>query len=172
MVLLVALLAVCVCVLLCHSEAQGLELMCVALGDGGTAWALDANGSLWFRTAISSSRPQGGDDHWWQVDRKSLCLIVQVCPGLTGSAACLCMSLSDQYFGLRGLRSGQSVPDAASGHPECCHGNQGASGAGGGLPVTVLAVPAKPGQRQHKRSLGRLGTEPATPGPRQSRGSV
>ncbi|XP_020509379.2 tectonin beta-propeller repeat-containing protein 2 isoform X1 [Labrus bergylta] len=49
------------------SEAQGLELMCVALGDGGTAWALDASGSLWFRTGISSSRPQGEDDHWWQI---------------------------------------------------------------------------------------------------------
>uniref|UniRef100_A0A671YK70 Tectonin beta-propeller repeat containing 2 n=1 Tax=Sparus aurata TaxID=8175 RepID=A0A671YK70_SPAAU len=49
------------------SEAQGLELMCVALGDGGTAWALDASGSLWFRTGISSSRPQGDDDHWWQI---------------------------------------------------------------------------------------------------------
>ncbi|CAJ1074901.1 tectonin beta-propeller repeat-containing protein 2 [Xyrichtys novacula] len=49
------------------SEAQGLELMCVALGDGGTAWALDASGSLWFRTGICSSRPQGEDDHWWQI---------------------------------------------------------------------------------------------------------
>ncbi|XP_041668952.1 tectonin beta-propeller repeat-containing protein 2 [Cheilinus undulatus] len=49
------------------SEAQGLELMCVALGDGGTAWALDASGSLWFRTGISSARPQGEDDHWWQI---------------------------------------------------------------------------------------------------------
>ncbi|KAK2826857.1 hypothetical protein Q5P01_021071 [Channa striata] len=49
------------------SEAQGLELMCVALGDGGTAWALDATGSLWFRTGICSSRPQGDDDHWWQI---------------------------------------------------------------------------------------------------------
>uniref|UniRef100_A0AAQ5XDM5 HPS5-like beta-propeller domain-containing protein n=1 Tax=Amphiprion ocellaris TaxID=80972 RepID=A0AAQ5XDM5_AMPOC len=49
------------------SEAQGLELMCVALGDGGTAWALDASGSLWFRTGICSSKPQGDDDHWWQI---------------------------------------------------------------------------------------------------------
>ncbi|KAM9842814.1 tectonin beta-propeller repeat-containing protein 2 [Aulostomus maculatus] len=49
------------------SEAQGLDLMCVALGDGGTAWALDSSGSLWFRTGISSSRPQGHDDHWWQI---------------------------------------------------------------------------------------------------------
>ncbi|XP_071354372.1 tectonin beta-propeller repeat-containing protein 2 isoform X2 [Trachinotus anak] len=49
------------------SEAQGLELMCVTLGDGGTAWALDASGSLWFRTGICSSRPQGDDDHWWQI---------------------------------------------------------------------------------------------------------
>ncbi|XP_059208649.1 tectonin beta-propeller repeat-containing protein 2 [Centropristis striata] len=49
------------------SEAQGLELVCVALGAGGTAWALDASGSLWFRTGICSSRPQGEDDHWWQI---------------------------------------------------------------------------------------------------------
>ncbi|XP_061599817.1 tectonin beta-propeller repeat-containing protein 2 [Cololabis saira] len=49
------------------SEAQGLELICVALGDGGTAWALDASGSLWFRTGICSSKPQGEDDHWWQI---------------------------------------------------------------------------------------------------------
>ncbi|XP_075995908.1 tectonin beta-propeller repeat-containing protein 2 [Genypterus blacodes] len=49
------------------SEAQGLELMCVALGDGGTAWALDASGSLWFRTGICPLKPQGDDDHWWQI---------------------------------------------------------------------------------------------------------
>ncbi|KAM3594811.1 uncharacterized protein V6R79_014467 [Siganus canaliculatus] len=49
------------------SEAQGLELMCVALGDGGTAWALDGSGSLWFRTGVCCSRPQGDDDHWWQI---------------------------------------------------------------------------------------------------------
>ncbi|KAL6106114.1 tecpr2 [Pungitius sinensis] len=49
------------------SEAQGVELMCVALAEGGTAWALDASGSLWFRTGICSSRPQGDDDHWWQI---------------------------------------------------------------------------------------------------------
>ncbi|XP_028994773.1 tectonin beta-propeller repeat-containing protein 2 isoform X2 [Betta splendens] len=49
------------------SEGQGLELMCVALGDGGTAWALDTSGSLWFRTGVCLSRPQGDDDHWWQI---------------------------------------------------------------------------------------------------------
>ncbi|XP_068455881.1 tectonin beta-propeller repeat-containing protein 2 isoform X2 [Clinocottus analis] len=49
------------------SEAQGLELMCVALAEGGTAWALDASGRLWFRTGICCSRPQGDDDHWWQI---------------------------------------------------------------------------------------------------------
>nr|XP_057946209.1 tectonin beta-propeller repeat-containing protein 2-like isoform X1 [Doryrhamphus excisus]XP_057946210.1 tectonin beta-propeller repeat-containing protein 2-like isoform X1 [Doryrhamphus excisus] len=49
------------------SEAQGVELMCVALGDRGIAWALDVSGSLWFRTGISSCSPQGEDDHWWQV---------------------------------------------------------------------------------------------------------
>lgn len=50
------------------SEAQGLEMICISLGDGGTAWALDATGSLWFRTGICSSRPQGDDNHWWQVE--------------------------------------------------------------------------------------------------------
>ncbi|XP_057715416.1 tectonin beta-propeller repeat-containing protein 2 isoform X1 [Corythoichthys intestinalis] len=49
------------------SEAQGVELMCVTLGDGGTAWALDVNGRLFFRTGVTSERPQGDDDHWWQV---------------------------------------------------------------------------------------------------------
>ncbi|XP_077420740.1 tectonin beta-propeller repeat-containing protein 2 isoform X2 [Vanacampus margaritifer] len=49
------------------SEAQGVELMCVTLGDGGTAWALDISGRLFFRTGVSSQRPQGDDDHWWQV---------------------------------------------------------------------------------------------------------
>lgn len=49
------------------SEAQGLDLMCVALGDGGTGWALDSSGSLWFRTGVTYSHPQGEDDHWWQV---------------------------------------------------------------------------------------------------------
>ncbi|XP_043998671.1 tectonin beta-propeller repeat-containing protein 2 isoform X1 [Gambusia affinis] len=49
------------------SEAQGLELICIALGGGGTAWALDASGSLWFRTGVCPSRPQGDDDHWWQI---------------------------------------------------------------------------------------------------------
>ncbi|XP_068455880.1 tectonin beta-propeller repeat-containing protein 2 isoform X1 [Clinocottus analis] len=61
------LMCVTVCVCVCHSEAQGLELMCVALAEGGTAWALDASGRLWFRTGICCSRPQGDDDHWWQI---------------------------------------------------------------------------------------------------------
>uniref|UniRef100_A0A1A8DT97 Tectonin beta-propeller repeat containing 2 n=1 Tax=Nothobranchius kadleci TaxID=1051664 RepID=A0A1A8DT97_NOTKA len=50
------------------SEAQGLELICIALGYGGTAWALDASGSLWFRTGICATKPQGSDDHWWQIN--------------------------------------------------------------------------------------------------------
>ncbi|TDG98465.1 hypothetical protein EPR50_G00200540 [Perca flavescens] len=49
------------------SEAQGLDLMCVGLTEGGTGWALDASGSLWFRTGVCPSRPQGDDDHWWQI---------------------------------------------------------------------------------------------------------
>lgn len=58
----------CVCY---SSEAQGLDLMCVALGDGGTGWALDSSGSLWFRTGVTCSHPQGEDDHWWQVKSPS-----------------------------------------------------------------------------------------------------
>lgn len=143
--------------------------MCVALGDGGTAWALDASGSLWFRTGISSSKPQGDDDHWWQVDKENLSVPISIslyCLSLT------CVSLSDQYFRLRGLRSGESVSDSAAGHSECCHGDKGTGGAGGGFPVTVLSVPAKSGQCQRQRSLGRLGTEPAAPGSWQPCGSV
>lgn len=117
----------------------------MALGDGGTAWALDASGSLWFRTGVCSSRPQGDDDHWWQVQTQpefylSSCLTSALQPD--------CLSPSGQYFGLCGLRSGQSVPDAVAGHTKRCHCNQGASGAGGSLFVPVLTVPAKPGQCQ------------------------
>lgn len=49
------------------SEAQGLEPVCLALGDSGTVWALDSNGGLWFRTGLSPTRPQGLDDHWWEI---------------------------------------------------------------------------------------------------------
>lgn len=78
--------------------------MCVALADGGTAWALDASGSLWFRTGVRSSRPQGDDDHWWQVGG------VRVRPRNSSTVSLiwthhLCTRLSppDQYFGLRGV---------------------------------------------------------------------
>ncbi|XP_010891212.4 tectonin beta-propeller repeat-containing protein 2 isoform X2 [Esox lucius] len=49
------------------SESQGLEPICIALGENNTAWALDTSGSLWFRTGVSAKKPQGEDDHWWQV---------------------------------------------------------------------------------------------------------
>nr|XP_006632369.1 PREDICTED: tectonin beta-propeller repeat-containing protein 2 [Lepisosteus oculatus]XP_015205760.1 PREDICTED: tectonin beta-propeller repeat-containing protein 2 [Lepisosteus oculatus] len=49
------------------SESQGLEPVCIALGDHNTAWALDTSGNLWFRTGITAQKPQGEDDHWWQV---------------------------------------------------------------------------------------------------------
>ncbi|XP_036887660.1 tectonin beta-propeller repeat-containing protein 2 isoform X2 [Sturnira hondurensis] len=49
------------------SERQALEPVCIALGDQQTLWALDIHGSLWFRTGIVSKRPQGDDEHWWQV---------------------------------------------------------------------------------------------------------
>ncbi|XP_027376656.1 tectonin beta-propeller repeat-containing protein 2 isoform X2 [Bos indicus x Bos taurus] len=49
------------------SERQALEPVCVTLGDQQSLWALDVRGNLWFRTGIVSKKPQGDDDHWWQV---------------------------------------------------------------------------------------------------------
>ncbi|XP_066551042.1 tectonin beta-propeller repeat-containing protein 2 isoform X2 [Amia ocellicauda] len=49
------------------SERQGLEPVCIALGDHHTAWALDTGGNLWFRTGVTAKKPQGEDEHWWQV---------------------------------------------------------------------------------------------------------
>ncbi|XP_004376767.1 tectonin beta-propeller repeat-containing protein 2 [Trichechus manatus latirostris] len=49
------------------SERQALEPVCIALGDQQTLWALDTRGNLWFRTGVVSKKPQGDDDHWWQV---------------------------------------------------------------------------------------------------------
>uniref|UniRef100_A0A8B9LQJ7 Tectonin beta-propeller repeat containing 2 n=1 Tax=Astyanax mexicanus TaxID=7994 RepID=A0A8B9LQJ7_ASTMX len=49
------------------SENQGLEPICIALGENNTLWALDTIGSLWFRTGITTKKPQGEDEHWWQV---------------------------------------------------------------------------------------------------------
>ncbi|XP_059039166.1 tectonin beta-propeller repeat-containing protein 2 isoform X1 [Mustela lutreola] len=49
------------------SERQALEPVCITLGDQQTLWALDIQGNLWFRTGIVSKKPQGDDDHWWQV---------------------------------------------------------------------------------------------------------
>uniref|UniRef100_A0A8P0T4K5 Tectonin beta-propeller repeat containing 2 n=1 Tax=Canis lupus familiaris TaxID=9615 RepID=A0A8P0T4K5_CANLF len=49
------------------SEKQALEPVCITLGDQQTLWALDIRGNLWFRTGIVSKKPQGDDDHWWQV---------------------------------------------------------------------------------------------------------
>ncbi|KAM6200894.1 tectonin beta-propeller repeat-containing protein 2 [Rhynchocyon petersi] len=49
------------------SERQALEPVCIALGDEHTLWALDTLGNLWFRTGVVSKKPQGDDDHWWQV---------------------------------------------------------------------------------------------------------
>lgn len=50
-----------------HSESQGLEPICIALGENNTIWALDTSGNLWFRTGVTAKNPQGEDDHWWQV---------------------------------------------------------------------------------------------------------
>nr|XP_058914179.1 tectonin beta-propeller repeat-containing protein 2 [Kogia breviceps] len=49
------------------SERQALEPVCITLGDQQTLWALDIRGHLWFRTGVVSKKPQGDDDHWWQV---------------------------------------------------------------------------------------------------------
>ncbi|KAM6131182.1 tectonin beta-propeller repeat-containing protein 2 isoform 2-T2 [Pterocles gutturalis] len=49
------------------SEMQALEPVCITLGDQQTLWALDIHGNLWFRTGIVSKKPQGDDNHWWQV---------------------------------------------------------------------------------------------------------
>ncbi|KAG8514432.1 LOW QUALITY PROTEIN: Tectonin beta-propeller repeat-containing protein 2, partial [Galemys pyrenaicus] len=49
------------------SERQALEPVCIALGDRQTLWALDVHGNLWFRTGVVAKKPQGDDDHWWQV---------------------------------------------------------------------------------------------------------
>ncbi|XP_039740202.1 tectonin beta-propeller repeat-containing protein 2 isoform X1 [Pteropus medius] len=49
------------------SERQALEPVCITLGDQQTLWALDVHGHLWFRTGVVAKKPQGDDDHWWQV---------------------------------------------------------------------------------------------------------
>ncbi|KAL6092372.1 hypothetical protein STEG23_012943, partial [Scotinomys teguina] len=49
------------------SERQTLEPICITLGDQHTLWALDIHGKLWFRTGVIPKKPQGDDDHWWQV---------------------------------------------------------------------------------------------------------
>uniref|UniRef100_A0A673MBL2 Tectonin beta-propeller repeat-containing protein 2-like n=1 Tax=Sinocyclocheilus rhinocerous TaxID=307959 RepID=A0A673MBL2_9TELE len=49
------------------SESQGLEPICIALGENNTVWAFDTSGNLWFRTGVTAKNPQGEDDHWWQV---------------------------------------------------------------------------------------------------------
>ncbi|XP_073923223.1 tectonin beta-propeller repeat-containing protein 2 isoform X2 [Castor canadensis] len=49
------------------SERQALEPVCITLGDQHTLWALDVHGKLWFRTGMVPKKPQGDDDHWWQV---------------------------------------------------------------------------------------------------------
>ncbi|XP_031213561.1 tectonin beta-propeller repeat-containing protein 2 isoform X3 [Mastomys coucha] len=49
------------------SERQALEPVCITLGDQHTLWALDVHGKLWFRTGVIPKKPQGDDDHWWQV---------------------------------------------------------------------------------------------------------
>lgn len=55
-------------ILICiSSEMQALEPVCITLGDQQTLWALDIHGNLWFRTGIVSKKPQGDDNHWWQV---------------------------------------------------------------------------------------------------------
>jgi hypothetical protein len=57
--------------LLIFSERQALEPVCITLGDQHTLWALDVHGKLWFRTGMVPKKPQGDDDHWWQVGTRS-----------------------------------------------------------------------------------------------------
>ena len=67
MLSLLIIMYLCVCFSSFQSESQGLEPICIALGENNTAWALDTGGSLWFRTGVTAKKPQGDDDHWWQV---------------------------------------------------------------------------------------------------------
>lgn len=112
------------CSVCLSSEAQGLELMCVALAEGGTSWALDSSGGLWFRTGVRSSRPQGDDDHWWQVGGVTVrhCTI-SLPAGLTVSLS-LQISISDYVVFDQGslfqtlLQATQSVASASRGPVE------------------------------------------------------
>lgn len=54
------------------SEKQALEPVCITLGDQHTLWALDIHGKLWFRTGVVPKKPQGDDDHWWQVGARDV----------------------------------------------------------------------------------------------------
>lgn len=63
------------------SERQALEPVCITLGDQQTLWALDVHGHLWFRTGIVAKKPQGDDDHWWQVGAGGGAAQGSPCPG-------------------------------------------------------------------------------------------
>lgn len=62
------------------SEMQALEPVCITLGDQQTLWALDIHGNLWFRTGIVSKKPQGDDNHWWQVGTFLFCFQFSLTP--------------------------------------------------------------------------------------------
>lgn len=62
------------------SEMQALEPVCITLGDQQTLWALDIHGNLWFRTGIVSKKPQGDDNHWWQVGTFLFCFQFSLLP--------------------------------------------------------------------------------------------
>lgn len=89
-------------VCLCCSEAQGLEMICISLGDGGTAWALDASGSLWFRTGICSSKPQGNDNHWWQVRSPAANILTRTFIPGPRVGFCVVFGLSSRWFWFHG----------------------------------------------------------------------
>ncbi|XP_078452755.1 tectonin beta-propeller repeat-containing protein 2 isoform X1 [Lampetra planeri] len=68
---------------------QGLEVVCIALGDDHTGWVLDAQGRLWFRTGVTSQTPAGEGDHWWQVclSEYVLCEPPSILQSLTAAVA-------------------------------------------------------------------------------------
>lgn len=77
-------------------------MICISLGDGGTVWALDASGSLWFRTGICSSKPQGSDNHWWQVWSPAANIFTKTFISGPSVGFCVVFRLSNHSFWFHG----------------------------------------------------------------------
>ncbi|XP_076314222.1 tectonin beta-propeller repeat-containing protein 2 isoform X2 [Tachypleus tridentatus] len=45
-----------------------LTVSSVTLGNDHKAWAVDDQGTIWFRDGVTSASPDGLDDKWWEVD--------------------------------------------------------------------------------------------------------